>query len=65
MGTNKTAGQIAYEEDCRRMPAYKHKGVTACLRSTWDELPEIVRASWEKNPTPRNWAIPVNKSESV
>ena len=64
MGESKTAGRVAYEEDCKRMPAFRHRGVTACLRSTWDELPEAVRDSWEKNPTPRNWSTPARKSRS-
>jgi hypothetical protein len=39
----------AYEEDVRRCPTYMDGG----RRKTWDELPAFVKASWERNPTPR------------
>lgn len=44
-----------YEEDVRRRPTYDH----GAPRDTWEALDEIARASWEKNPTPREpepWA---------
>jgi len=48
---NKTLGQIAYEEDCKRRPYYD----VGIKRKAWDELGPIEKWSWEKNPTPREW----------
>lgn len=47
----KTAGQMAYEEDCRRRPLYDD-GAT---RSPWDILPAAYQDTWHRNPTPRDW----------
>jgi len=44
-----TAGQIAYEEDCRREPKYP----CGTARKAWKELDHIARQSWELNPTVR------------
>ncbi|AZO29368.1 hypothetical protein [Mesorhizobium sp. M1B.F.Ca.ET.045.04.1.1] len=46
-----TAGQLAYEEDCRRCPRYADQSP----RKDWRELPDYARASWEKEPTPREY----------
>lgn len=48
-----TAGQLAYEEDCRRMPHYGNAAKTP--RAAWHELRDYARGSWERNPTPRDW----------
>ena len=51
----KTPGQLAYEEDLRRCPSYPD----GTPRPGWDDLTsrygEIVRKSWEKDPTPRTY----------
>lgn len=44
----KTPGQIAYEEDVRFTPTYDH-GIP---RHSWDQLSEIARWSWERQPEP-------------
>lgn len=41
----------AYEEDVRRSPLYND----GTPRRSWDELPDHVRLSWERNPTPREY----------
>jgi hypothetical protein len=45
----KTPGQLAYETELRARPRYDDGG----QRKTWDQLPEIAKWSWERNPTPR------------
>ena len=45
----KSAGQVAYERDVTREPLY-HDGTP---RSTWSELEDVARESWERNPTVR------------
>lgn len=59
--THKTAGQLAYEEDCRRMPTYRGNGKTT-PRPQWEDLPSYAKWSWEKNPTPREWKQQETKS---
>jgi hypothetical protein len=49
MTENKTPGQLAYEEDCRRAPWYDD----GTLRVKWAQLDPMARESWERNPTPR------------
>jgi len=44
-----TPGQRAYNRELQYVPNYD-KGVP---RKTWEELDDIAKASWEKNPTPR------------
>lgn len=44
----KSAGQIAYEADVAARPFY-HDGAP---RKSWDELSELARSTWIKNPTP-------------
>jgi hypothetical protein len=51
MVKQKTAGQLAYEEDVRRCPTY-HDGTP---RLRWDQLVELTRWSWEIEPTPRDY----------
>lgn len=51
-----TPGQAAYEEDCRRKPYYPtNADGTLTLRRRWSQLGPAERASWERNPTPRDW----------
>ena len=45
----KTNGQLAYERDVSIEPRYND----GSPRKTWDELDEIARWSWERNPTVR------------
>jgi len=45
----KTPGQRAYEEDCRRRPNYDD----GRPRPAWGQLWPLARTTWEKNPTPR------------
>ena len=46
-----TPGQNAYEEDCRRRPMYDD----GTRRPAWDNLDQLSRDSWERNPTTRDW----------
>lgn len=48
-----TSGQIAYQQDVQITPNY-HDGKP---RRAWDDLSEIVRWTWERNPTPRQAPI--------
>lgn len=48
----KSPGQIAYEQDVERQPNY-HTGEP---RRSWAALGEVERWSWERNPTPREYA---------
>lgn len=45
----KTAGQAAYEADLRWRPNYDG----GKPRKTWDQLGDLARSTWERNPTPR------------
>lgn len=56
----RSAGELAYLEDCRRQPAY-HDGTP---RKSWDELPDYVRDTWGRNPTPRRSEVCVLVAES-
>jgi hypothetical protein len=47
-----TPGEAAYIEDVRRRPTY-HTGEP---RLTWAQLDAWVKQSWERNPTPRDYA---------
>ena len=47
-----TKGQEAYEEDVRRKPFYWDDRER---RTPWEQLPDYVKATWEKNPTPRDY----------
>ena len=46
-----TPGEWAYHEDLRRRPYYD--GGTP--RRSWAQLDDHAKASWERNPTPREW----------
>ena len=46
-----THGEIAYREDVRRRGVYPD----GQLRRDWFELDDLVRSTWEKNPTARDW----------
>lgn len=45
-------GREAYEEDVRRRPLYEN----GAPRPDWDDLDEHAQWSWNKSPTPREWA---------
>lgn len=47
--SNKTPGQIAYEQDVALMPTYDDGGV----RRSWFEIKASARMSWERKPFPR------------
>lgn len=47
---HKTPGQLAYEADCTETPLYPHDG---SKRLPWIKQCQIVRDSWERDPTPR------------
>jgi hypothetical protein len=49
----KTPGQIAYEQDVALLPTH-HNGDA---REPWAKLSAIVRESWERDPTPREWVV--------
>lgn len=53
MTAAKTPGQIAYETECAACPDY-HDGTP---RRAWADLSEHARQSWERDPTPRPWAM--------
>jgi hypothetical protein len=46
-----TQGEMAYREDVRRRGVYPD----GQLRRDWFELDDLVRSTWEKNPTARDW----------
>ena len=51
-----TPGQIAYLEDCRRAPLYL--GASRPIkRRAWSDLAAYERATWERNPTPREYTF--------
>ena len=45
----RTPGQIAYEAELLVRPNYDD----GRPRRSWDQLPDDIKRSWEKNPTPR------------
>lgn len=49
--SGKSAGQVAYEEDCRRCPVYGD----GKPRRTWDQLRDFEQESWHHNPTARDY----------
>lgn len=49
-----TQGEIAYRADCKRQPYYIGSHI---VRRTWDDLADYERATWEKNPTARDWEM--------
>jgi len=52
MTHNPTPGELAYNEDVRRRPTY-HTGER---RPSWAQLATYAKWSWERNPTPRDYA---------
>jgi len=46
-----THGEIAYREDVRRRGVYPD----GQPRRDWFELCDLVRSTWERNPTARDW----------
>lgn len=44
-------GEAAYIEDVNRQPNY-HDGSP---RKSWEQLSEVERSTWVKNPTPREY----------
>jgi hypothetical protein len=46
-----TQGEIAYREDCARRGVYPD-GQT---RRDWSQLDDLVRSTWERNPTARDY----------
>lgn len=51
----KSPGQLAYEEDLRRQPAYPQ---SAEPRPSWELLAEYAQWTWDRTPTPRDWSTP-------
>lgn len=43
----KTAGQIAYEADCKRQPLYPNGD----KRCDWEKLDTVAKWSWERKDT--------------
>ncbi len=48
----KTPGEKAYNEDRKRAPTYPD----GTRRRTWASMPQWMRDTWEKNPSPREYA---------
>lgn len=46
-----TQGEIAYREDVARRGVYPD----GQPRRDWFELCDVVRSTWERNPTARDW----------
>jgi len=61
MPHNQTPGEIAYIEDVRRRPTYD----TGAPRAAWATLDAVVRQSWERDPTPRDWTAPYTDVSTV
>lgn len=61
----KTPGQLAYEADCALQPNYGPRDghQEGMPRKTWDQLSDIARDSWERNPTVRAYHRPVDRAE--
>jgi hypothetical protein len=50
----KTQGQIAYEAELDAKPLY-HDGTP---RRPWEQIDDVCKLSWERNPTPRRTKAP-------
>ena len=61
MTRNPTPGELAYIEDVRRRPTYDGGEP----RAAWSQLDAVIRQSWERNPTPRDWAAPYTDVSTV
>ena len=46
-----TEGEKAYREDVARRGAYPD----GQPRRDWSELDDLIRSTWERNPTARDW----------
>lgn len=46
----KTPGQIAYEAEVAKWPNH----YDGAPRRAWGALPDWIRVTWERNPTPRD-----------
>lgn len=55
----KSAGQLAYERDLAALPNYDD----GARRPGWDQLGDVAKASWERNPTDRK--LPEHAQELV
>ncbi len=55
-----TPGRIAYEEDVRLEPSY----LDGASRRSWDQLPDLAKQSWERNPTVRARGRPATLPEN-
>lgn len=44
-------GRAGYDEDVRRLPCH-HDGTA---RRSWEQIDELARESWRRNPAPRDW----------
>ena len=49
-----TLGHKAYKEDCNRQPYYIGSHIK---RRSWDDLADYERATWERNPTARDYVV--------
>ena len=49
-----TAGEQAYREDVARRGVYPD----GLPRRDWSELDDLIRSTWERNPTARDWDGP-------
>lgn len=49
---HRDAGELAYIEDCLRLPVH-HDGTK---RPEWQSLDSVVQWSWHRNPTARDWS---------
>ena len=54
-------GALAYEEDVSRCPLYEDGGA----RPLWNELNDICKRSWLKNPTPRGFEFATEKTREA
>lgn len=53
----KSPGQLAYEADVRAAPKYPD----GAPRRSWAALPPIVRDTWERNSTPRDYSLTLQR----
>lgn len=49
-----TLGKHAYLKDCELQPYYIGSHIK---RRSWDDLAEYERATWERNPTAREYVV--------
>ena len=64
--TTKSPGQLAYEIDCQRRPHYPANAYHASIRrKTWADLDAFARMTWERDPTPRDYAPATQKRNAA